>query len=83
MSERMTRRGLLRGLVDSLREQAPEKPPQRVAQGFSLEAFYAEREAPPRELPVVVVRSGLPRVATTDVGVCPAIEEQGDNGRLS
>jgi len=83
MSKPVTRRGLLGGLVDSLRDESGRAPPKRARPSFSLEAFYASREPPPSELPVVVVREGLPCVATTDVGVCPPIGTPDVEGELS
>lgn len=83
MSKRMTRRGLLGGLVDSLRDEPEAAPKRRVVAGFSLQAFYASREPSPAELPFVAVREGLPCVATTSVGVCPPIEPGADEGGLT
>lgn len=69
MTERVGRRGLLRGLLG---ERAA--PPTK-GDGFSLESFYARRAVvDSSELPEVVVRPGLPEVETTSVGVCPPLE---------
>lgn len=83
MSKRVTRRGLLGGVFESLRDEPAVRPAERAATGFSLQAFYAGREPPAAELPFVAVREGLPCVATTAVGVCPPIEPRDDDGGLS
>jgi hypothetical protein len=70
MTERVGRRGLLRGLgVSSEREARPERA------GFSLESFYARRAVTSSsELPPVVVEVDLPAIETSRVGVCPPVE---------
>lgn len=83
MSKRVTRRGLLGGLVDSLRDEPSVEPSRQPRPSFSLEAFYASREPPSGELPVVVVREGLPQVETSAVGVCPPIEVRDAEGGIS
>ncbi len=63
-----SRRGFL-GLFSGA--SAPKPEPK----SFSLDAFYAKRGAPPKTLEVKL-RSGLPAVETTNIGVPDLIPEE-------